>query len=387
MSFFKGTSTDQDPRFKDKQAMQLKKMSFPPSFEQKVDMRKVEIAVMKPWIAKKVIELLGFEDDVLIEYINSLLEDPDQPIIDAKNLQILLTGFLEKKTALFMEPLWNLLLSAQSNPLKVPTELLEEKKREMRERAEKEAVERRKQEELEAVRRRERGGFDNGGDRGGRGGYGGYRGGDRGGRGGYGGGERGGRDGIWAARRRRSPRFSFATPSSRSVPIEVAPASSSSTRLALPLAISFAFPLPGSSHTLPPGGLAVSIAEPTPSSSPSLAFSVAIAVASSPARTPSKPPIALADAAAAQRFRPQGTISFSLAAASATPDSTPQPVSFRISPSRPAGVDQGTKKKSRWEDDDEKEGAGKDSALERRESELREGLLRKKVVASRPARE
>jgi hypothetical protein len=34
-------------------------------------------AVMKPWIAKKVIELLGFEDDVLIEYIHSLLEDPE----------------------------------------------------------------------------------------------------------------------------------------------------------------------------------------------------------------------------------------------------------------------------------------------------------------------
>lgn len=89
-------------------------------------------------------------------------------IIDAKNLQILLTGFLEKKTAQFMEHLWTLLLSAQSNPLKVPTELLEEKKREMRERAEKEAIERRKQEQLNDVRRREmesRGG--------GRGGYGG----------------------------------------------------------------------------------------------------------------------------------------------------------------------------------------------------------------------
>lgn len=43
-------------------------------------MRKVELAVMKPWIAKRVIELLGFEDDVLIEYINSLLEDQDNPV-------------------------------------------------------------------------------------------------------------------------------------------------------------------------------------------------------------------------------------------------------------------------------------------------------------------
>ncbi|GAA5928407.1 PWI domain-containing protein [Sporobolomyces koalae] len=191
MSFFKGTSTDQDPRFKDKQAMLLKKMSFPRTFDTKVDMRKVEITVMKPWIAKKVIELLGFEDDVLIEYINSLLEDQDNPVIDAKNLQILLTGFLEKKTILFMEPLWNLLLSAQSNPLRVPTELLEEKKREMRERAEQEAIKRRKEDELQAIRNRERdqragpgrGGFG-GGDRGGFGGAGGRG----GGRGGYGGG-------------------------------------------------------------------------------------------------------------------------------------------------------------------------------------------------------
>jgi serine/arginine repetitive matrix protein 1 len=38
------------------------------------------MAVMKPWIAKKVIELLGFEDDVLIEYIHSLLEDPENPV-------------------------------------------------------------------------------------------------------------------------------------------------------------------------------------------------------------------------------------------------------------------------------------------------------------------
>lgn len=58
----------------------IKKMKFPPAFDTKVDMRKVELAVMKPWIAKKTVELLGFEDDVLIEYISSLLEDQDNPV-------------------------------------------------------------------------------------------------------------------------------------------------------------------------------------------------------------------------------------------------------------------------------------------------------------------
>lgn len=43
-------------------------------------MRKVELAVMKPWIAKKIIELLGFEDDVLIEYIIGLLENDEDPV-------------------------------------------------------------------------------------------------------------------------------------------------------------------------------------------------------------------------------------------------------------------------------------------------------------------
>lgn len=43
-------------------------------------MRKVELSVMKPWIAKKVIELLGFEDEVVIEYVCGLLEDAANPV-------------------------------------------------------------------------------------------------------------------------------------------------------------------------------------------------------------------------------------------------------------------------------------------------------------------
>mgnify|MGYP000273279037 CR=1 FL=1 len=43
-------------------------------------MRKVELSVLKPWISKKVIELLGFEDDVLIEYVSGLLEDEENKV-------------------------------------------------------------------------------------------------------------------------------------------------------------------------------------------------------------------------------------------------------------------------------------------------------------------
>jgi hypothetical protein len=36
---------------------------------------KVKMDVMKPWIAKQVTELLGFEDGVLINFIYGLLEE------------------------------------------------------------------------------------------------------------------------------------------------------------------------------------------------------------------------------------------------------------------------------------------------------------------------
>lgn len=35
-NFFRGTSLDQDPRFKDKQAALMRKTSFPPSFDTNV---------------------------------------------------------------------------------------------------------------------------------------------------------------------------------------------------------------------------------------------------------------------------------------------------------------------------------------------------------------
>ncbi len=77
-------------------------MKFPPEFEKKVylqlsarvffgtkrvvdtstqvDMRKVNLTVIRPWIAKKIIELVGFEDDLVVEYAVGLLEDESQPV-------------------------------------------------------------------------------------------------------------------------------------------------------------------------------------------------------------------------------------------------------------------------------------------------------------------
>ncbi|KAG5339757.1 hypothetical protein C0989_003655 [Termitomyces sp. Mn162] len=130
--FFKGTSADQDRRFSDKELKLLKTMKFPPEFEKKVDMRKVNIAVIRPWIAKKIVELVGFEDEVVVEYAMGLLEDESQPTPDPKKMQINLTGFLTKDTPVFMTALWKLLLEAQDDVAGVPRTFVEEKKAEMR---------------------------------------------------------------------------------------------------------------------------------------------------------------------------------------------------------------------------------------------------------------
>ena len=45
-----------------------------------MDLRKVNIGVLRPWIAKKVTEMIKFEDDVVVEYVFGMLEDRDSPV-------------------------------------------------------------------------------------------------------------------------------------------------------------------------------------------------------------------------------------------------------------------------------------------------------------------
>ncbi|KAH0503128.1 Serine/arginine repetitive matrix protein 1 [Microtus ochrogaster] len=95
-------------------------------------MSKVNLEVIKPWITKRVTEILGFEDDVVIEFIFNQLEVKNP---DSKMMQINLTGFLNGKNAReFMGELWPLLLSAQENIAGIPSAFLELKKEEIKQR-------------------------------------------------------------------------------------------------------------------------------------------------------------------------------------------------------------------------------------------------------------
>lgn len=127
--FFRGTSADQDTRFSNKQAKLLKSQKFPPELDHLVDMTKVKMDVIRPWIATRATELLGFEDEVLINFVYGLL---DVKVVDGKKIQIQLTGFMEKNTSKFMKELWSLLLSAQSNVSGVPQQFLDAKEEEQR---------------------------------------------------------------------------------------------------------------------------------------------------------------------------------------------------------------------------------------------------------------
>ncbi|CAF4035457.1 unnamed protein product [Rotaria sordida] len=127
--FFKGTSAEQDSRFANKQKKLLKQMKFPDNIDVKIDMLKVNLDTLKSWITKRLQELLGIEDDVVIEFVFNQLEDKNP---DPKMMQINLTGFLGgSKARLFIGELWKLLASAQLSTDGIPAEFVEMKKREL----------------------------------------------------------------------------------------------------------------------------------------------------------------------------------------------------------------------------------------------------------------
>nr|BAH71308.1 ACYPI001601 [Acyrthosiphon pisum] len=132
---YTGTSADQDTRFSDKEKKLLKQMKFSESLNAKVDMNKVKLDTIKPWIGKRITELLGMEDDVVEEFVNNQLEADTWP--DPRKMQINLTGFLNGKNArVFMTDLWELLLSAQESPSGIPPKFIEQKKEELKKKME-----------------------------------------------------------------------------------------------------------------------------------------------------------------------------------------------------------------------------------------------------------
>ncbi|KAJ1495523.1 PWI domain-containing protein [Baffinella frigidus] len=100
-----------DARFNNSEKKLMAKMKFPEEFATKVNLNMVHIDVMRPWVTKKVIQYVGFEDDIIINMVMAEMEKDNNP--DPRLMQINLTGFLERNAGAFMAELWKLLISAQ----------------------------------------------------------------------------------------------------------------------------------------------------------------------------------------------------------------------------------------------------------------------------------
>jgi len=74
--YFRGTTAQQDARFADKKKKLMKTMKFAEGLDRKVDMAKVNVDSIKPWIAQRLTELLGMDDDVIVELVYNYLEEP-----------------------------------------------------------------------------------------------------------------------------------------------------------------------------------------------------------------------------------------------------------------------------------------------------------------------
>jgi len=128
--FYRGVNIQQDGRYTDKEKKLLKTMKFEAILDSKVDLQKVNLDVIKPWITAKLNAILGMEDDVVTEFVFTQLEEKT---LNPKIVQINLTGFLNaRRSREFMGELWGLMLEAQNSPEGIPISLINKKMEELK---------------------------------------------------------------------------------------------------------------------------------------------------------------------------------------------------------------------------------------------------------------
>jgi len=91
-SFYRGTTIEQDGRFRNKEKKLMGNINFPKELETLIDPSKIHMKTIKEWIEKKLKSILGFEDEFCVNYTINLLEER----IDAKKIHLQLIGIIEK---------------------------------------------------------------------------------------------------------------------------------------------------------------------------------------------------------------------------------------------------------------------------------------------------
>lgn len=122
MSNFRGTSLESDSRFTARRAAErAARAAAPAEFSQRVNMLGVNKRRVFSWLAQRLTETIGVEDDITQSMLTQLL-DVAHP--DAFAVQSLLEGVIDKQATPFTLELWRVLLAAQASPLGVPPEWL-----------------------------------------------------------------------------------------------------------------------------------------------------------------------------------------------------------------------------------------------------------------------
>merc|ERR1712110_552456 len=105
--------------------------------DKKVDLRRVNLDALKPWIADKIARLITEEDgctvppDVAIDFCYKQLS-LKSILNNGKEMQHNISTLIQVEPAqVYMSELWPLLLSAQNSPMGIPVAMVEAKKREI----------------------------------------------------------------------------------------------------------------------------------------------------------------------------------------------------------------------------------------------------------------
>ena len=134
MPSIKGTSSVADPRARSKA---LKSTKFPSIFSKPINLAKVNKPVLTQWIEQKITSILGFDDEIVSSTaINLFLPSECGSCPDPRRAQLDLAGFLgDDESASFAKEVWSLLLEAQANSSGIPQTLLDQKKKELSQKA------------------------------------------------------------------------------------------------------------------------------------------------------------------------------------------------------------------------------------------------------------
>lgn len=77
---FRGTSVEQDCRWGRAEKKLLESMEknglFSSILETKVDLKKINIDIMSKWVTERIVQLFGFEDEIVINLIINMLNSP-----------------------------------------------------------------------------------------------------------------------------------------------------------------------------------------------------------------------------------------------------------------------------------------------------------------------